>query len=1024
MIPLLVTLFVLSGMAGLIYESIWSRYLGLFVGHSAYAQIIVLVIFMGGMALGALAVGRRSERIREPLRAYAQVEAAVGALGLLFHSVYLAATNAALDSWFPALAGTPWLAVVKWGLAGFLILPQSMLLGATFPLMSAGVVRRAAREPGRQLGMLYFANSLGAAVGVLLSGFFLVGAVGLAGTVAIAGGLNLLVAVLVLAALGGEGEPAVASATIARPASADRRLRKGGGAVTPVETDAPGVRPLLLAVSFGTAVASFVYEIGWIRMLSLALSSATHAFEVMLSAFILGLALGAWWIHRRADRFGSPLRALGIIQWVMGSLALATLPLYLASFYWTAALVRGLGHTEQGYWLFTLARYGICLTIMLPATFCAGATLPLITRTLMAAGGGERAIGLVYGFNTLGSILGAAAAGLALMPLLGLKGLLMTGALLDVALGVGLLAFSGRSAPGSRRLATAAVAATAVVALAVAEFVRFDRLLLVSGVYRHGQVLDPGSTEVLFYRDGRTASIGVRRWRETGSVVLTSNGKPDASMEAPWFLPEAERPRAVLRGDECTQVILPLVALAHAPRARSAAVIGQGSGMASHVLLGSPHLQELETIEIEPEVIEASRRFLPANRRVFEDPRSRFVIDDAKSHFAAGRRRYDLIISVPSNPWVSGVSGLFSTEFYQRVGRHLTPDGVFGQWLHLYELNDDLALTVVAAVHENFRFYEIFLVDVTDALILATNRPIGLTPDWSVVRYPAIAADLKHIPPFSPGAFEAMRTTDRRVLAPLLGAAVRANSDFQPRLDLGAEKARFMNQVASGFIHLHGDRFALSSMMLRHPLGPSPTLFVPAPEIPRLRFLSVGAALRMEHLPTIDPRALDPRLAQGLEHKAWLQATLASGVPPTDWRVWTFEALRAEDDLHSGTAGFADAAFYDGVRRYMAQRGAPPTAWQAVEFIHAVAVWDFREAARMADPLIALAHQEQDWVPVEALLDGALAAKLLTGDRAGAARVQELLLPRSGRGPHDLRTRLAAAWFNLPSVASPSTLVR
>jgi spermidine synthase len=193
---LLYLLFILSGAAGLIYESIWTRYLGLFVGHDAYAQIIVLVIFLGGMSAGAVVVSRFSERVREPLQGYAIVEFAVGCIGIVFHDVYQWSTNFAYASIYPSLAGSPLLTVAKWGLASALILPQSVLLGATFPLMSAGVLRLRRRDEGRSLSLLYFANSLGAAVGVLVAGFYLVELSGLPGTLLVAAMLNLVVALL------------------------------------------------------------------------------------------------------------------------------------------------------------------------------------------------------------------------------------------------------------------------------------------------------------------------------------------------------------------------------------------------------------------------------------------------------------------------------------------------------------------------------------------------------------------------------------------------------------------------------------------------------------------------------------------------------------------------------------------------------------------------------------------------------------------------------------------------------------
>src|SRR5438309_3337333 len=191
MLLFLCAMFVLSGAAGLMYESIWARYLGLFVGHSAYAQVIVLVIFLGGMSAGALFVGMQSAHLKRPLLWYAVVELVTGVLGLVFHDEFLLVTSLAYERLFPALgAGTTQL-VAKWTVAAVLILPQSILLGMTFPLMSAGVVRRTPERAGRALSLLYFANSLGAAAGVLVAGFVLVAAVGLPGTLLVAAALNV-----------------------------------------------------------------------------------------------------------------------------------------------------------------------------------------------------------------------------------------------------------------------------------------------------------------------------------------------------------------------------------------------------------------------------------------------------------------------------------------------------------------------------------------------------------------------------------------------------------------------------------------------------------------------------------------------------------------------------------------------------------------------------------------------------------------------------------------------------------------
>ena len=192
----LLGLFVLSGFAGLIYQSVWSHYLGLTLGHAAYAQTLVLAIFMGGMALGAAWASRVSVRWGRLLLGYAVIEAAIGVAGLLFHPVFVAYSGWSSGSVLPALQ-SPWLAhLYGWTTCALLILPQCVLLGATFPLMSAGLLRALPGQDNEVLGGLYFTNSLGAALGAICSTFVLIPAIGLPGAVHTAGLLNLLVALI------------------------------------------------------------------------------------------------------------------------------------------------------------------------------------------------------------------------------------------------------------------------------------------------------------------------------------------------------------------------------------------------------------------------------------------------------------------------------------------------------------------------------------------------------------------------------------------------------------------------------------------------------------------------------------------------------------------------------------------------------------------------------------------------------------------------------------------------------------
>ena len=252
----LLLLFAVSGFAGLIYESIWTQYLGLFLGHAAYAQSFVLMLFMGGMALGAWLVSRRSATIARPLAVYAIVEFAIGILGIAFDPIYHAATGFAYSHLFPLVGDGVALDVTRYAVSILLIGAQCVGLGATFPLMSAGYLRFDAASGGRVLAGLYFSNSFGAALGALIATFVLLPNVGLPGTVMTGGLLSIFVAIAVW--------------PLARNPSTATDTHPIG--------DASSVTPwLILAAAAITGATSFVYEITWIRMLTTGLGAGTKA---------------------------------------------------------------------------------------------------------------------------------------------------------------------------------------------------------------------------------------------------------------------------------------------------------------------------------------------------------------------------------------------------------------------------------------------------------------------------------------------------------------------------------------------------------------------------------------------------------------------------------------------------------------------------------------------------------------------------------------------------------------------------
>ncbi|PVV06024.1 MAG: hypothetical protein B6D82_18925, partial [gamma proteobacterium symbiont of Ctena orbiculata] len=467
MLYVFIAVFALSGFSGLIYESIWSHYLKLFLGHASYAQVLVLAIFMGGMAIGSALAAKLSNRLTNLILWYGIVEGIIGLFGLTFHSIFVAVQSAAFEDIFPNLEAAWLVHTVKWMIGSFMILPQSILLGATFPLLTAGLIRRFPGNSGKTLATLYFINSFGAAIGVLTNAFVLIPNVGLPGAVLTAGLLNVFLAIAVYFLSKGDHYPST------KPAS---------GADSSAISNS--VYSYLLVIAAFTGLASFMYEIGWIRMLTMVLGGSTHSFEIMLSAFILGLAIGGFWIRKKIDAFDNPLLVLGIIQLVMGTFAALTIPLYNQTYELMGLFMEALKNSDSGYLLYTIISYGISLLIMLPATICAGTTLPLATFIMLKGTSGDSAIGKIYAWNTVGSILGVVLAIQVVMPLFGLKWVIGIGALVDVMLGLFIL-HRARISLKYHKPQVALVSMSLVIILAI-PFLGLDTQKMASGVYRYG----------------------------------------------------------------------------------------------------------------------------------------------------------------------------------------------------------------------------------------------------------------------------------------------------------------------------------------------------------------------------------------------------------------------------------------------------------------------------------------------------------------------------------------------------------
>ncbi|MEW6268066.1 MAG: fused MFS/spermidine synthase, partial [Thermodesulfobacteriota bacterium] len=529
----------------------------------------------------------------------------------------------------------------------------------------------------------------------------------------------------------------------------------------------------LLATYATVGFTALLYEVAWTRALSVVLGSSIYAFAAMLGAFLAGIALGSLLFRRWIERTSAPL---ALLEGGMASLAVLGLATTLALPHLPKLLLVWIQISGLGSAHLTEAQVALSMLAMLPPTLVLGGLFPLVTRLLAAeTGDAGDAVGKVYFANTLGSASGAFATGFVLIPLLGLRDTLALGAALNLAATGLLLLATRRPSRVPARLSLGAAALLLVVPIP------FDRVALTRGVFRTPEgALDFGirslpldgvpAQELLYYRDGLNTTVSVER--DGGIVMLRVNGKIDASNF----------------GDMPTQVLLGEIPLLFGPPAKKVLVIGYASGVTVGSVARHPGVERIDAIEIEPAIVEASHFFDAQSGRPLDDPRVRLVLDDARTYLAATREKYDVIVSEPSNPWMSGVANLFTREFFAIAKGALAPGGRLLQWVQLYALEPQALYSILAGLHEEFAYvYGFAHADLNpDLLLLATDRPLTREdlPRWE--RLPgSVRADLERIGTFSTADLWSLVRLLPADTAKLAAKATAVNTDDNLHIELG-----------------------------------------------------------------------------------------------------------------------------------------------------------------------------------------------------------------------------------------------
>ncbi|HEV7843021.1 MAG TPA: fused MFS/spermidine synthase, partial [Pyrinomonadaceae bacterium] len=679
------------------------------------------------------------------------------------------------------------------------IIPTA-LMGTTLPVLSAALLLRSRDSSSSSVARLYTCNLAGAILGTLAAGFVLLPLVGLRATIWTAAVINIIIGVVAVFADRSEAKViATIDNTDKLHAAADESEKREEHDETEAQASYEALAVDKRFWFLTAAVSGFVTistQVAWTRVLTMIIGSSTYAFSLVVALFLLGLSLGAYIVGR--TRLSERLRhALMIVELLTGASILLSL--------WFINSAPGLlfyQGTRLGVnsWTGLLALQGAtaALIVLLPAVLM-GMVMPLVlVWAEQARVASIRMVGRSYAVNTLGAIAGAFLTGFIFIPKIGTRfTILFAGWLCLIFAGIAYKPLRGSvDTLLLRRILV--VAAAVLLPLFLFRFVpRLNSADLSIGVYDrlarglaqsqgsaasgNGKVFSPQTNRVLMYEEGPTATVTVRE--DWGITSMAINGRTNAS------------DNFAVDGDMATQVMVGQLPMLIAPRTDNALIVGYASGVSVGSMLQS-ELRTLECVELEPVTVKAAERFFEhVNNRPTKDPRLRLIIDDARTYLRVVHAEYDIIVSEPSHPWVPGVANLFTQEFFELGRARLREDGLFVQWVQIYQLSTDSLRSVLATYQSVFPHVMMFRVGGAsqgkDLILVGSRAPLSLDRVEERMRNARIKAELERIGVREKRDVEGWYVCNDAQLGPAVAGAP-VNTDDNMRIENRAPREAFL----------------------------------------------------------------------------------------------------------------------------------------------------------------------------------------------------------------------------------------
>lgn len=693
--------FLLSGFAGLLYETVWLRQFAIVLGTSEQALAVILASYMGGLAVGAWVASRTVARVRRPVLTYGLLEAGIAICALLMPWGLRLVSGMHVQIFggtpVPPAAGS--LPQTLFGLAssfGLILLPTAMM-GATLPLLTKYVVHHD-REVGPRIGILYGINTFGAVAGTLAAAFLFLPAFGLARTTWVGAAINLAIFVLVVLIARRQSHFAGTQDSSLVADSADgMQASESGGALELLESEnSEATARYHLIVWFAAAFGAiaFCFEIIFTRMLGHILGGSIYSFATMLAGFLLGIALGGTIASRFAVHRD---RSVILLVYTQCGAAISG---FLA--YQCIDLIADWSFTGWGGSSATLTQVVVSVLILMPTSTFIGATFPLATR-IYARNENEAAAAAarVYFWNTVGGIGGALLTGMVLLGTFGYEGAISIAVSLGALLSM-LLAWLLRA-----QLVHLLVGACTILILLSFRPAAPERLLRVSAFDSQ-----PTPGDIIFHEVGKSGTVTL--FDQQTEFRFMTNGLPEATV--------ASRGNRISPFNSSGAWLAALPPLLR-PDCKSMLIIGLGGGVAAaHV---PPSVEEFDVFELEESVVNANRFVSDFRRRdPLDDARMTLILNDGRNGLALTSRKYDAVVSQPSHPWTAGASHLYTREFAETVSSHLNDGGIFLQWMNTDFVNPELFRSLAATLFDVFPHVRVYEPIPGNTLFVASGQPI------------------------------------------------------------------------------------------------------------------------------------------------------------------------------------------------------------------------------------------------------------------------------------------------------------